>query len=203
MPSRPRTVARRRASEPALPHRRDAAATRAAILDAARRHFARAGYDHVGVREIAADAGVTAALVNRYFGSKAQLFAEVLASGFDIAPLLPEDRARFGAVLGRYIAAAPRRTPDDQGPLSLLLRSAASPTAGELLREHIDTHLVEPLAKWIGGEDAELRATLIVATLAGLGVLRRLVKTSALAGVDESRLGELLGELLDAELAPR
>ena len=198
MPPRSRTPAAPRATRPARAHRRDAAATRAAILDAARRHFARAGYDHVGVREIAADAGVTAALVNRYFGSKEQLFAEVLASGFDIGPLLPADRATFGAVLGRFIAAAPRRTPDDQGPLSLLLRSAASPTAGKLLREHIDTHLVGPLAQWIGGDDAELRAALIVSTLAGLGVLRRMVKTSALAGVDEERLGALLGELLDA-----
>ena len=200
-PRRPNSVPRRTAAEPV--HRRDATATRAAILAAARRHFARAGYDHVGVREIAADAGVTAALVNRYFGSKETLFAEVLASGFAIAPLLPTDRATFGAVLGRFIAASPRRTPDDQGPLSLLLRSAASPTAGALLRKHIDTHLIEPLAEWIGGDDGKLRATLIVSTLAGLGVLRRMVKTRALADVDEDRLGALLGEVIDAVVEAR
>src|SRR6186997_2432060 len=59
--------------------RRNAAATREAILTSARRAFARAGYDGAGVREIAAGAGVTAMLVNRYFGSKEQLFAEVAA----------------------------------------------------------------------------------------------------------------------------
>ncbi|HEV7965751.1 MAG TPA: helix-turn-helix domain-containing protein, partial [Actinoplanes sp.] len=62
------------ATPPARP--RNAAATRAAILASARRNFARAGYDGVGVREIAGGAGVTAMLVNRYFGSKEQLFAE-------------------------------------------------------------------------------------------------------------------------------
>ena len=60
--------------------RRNAAATREAILASAREAFARVGYDGAGVREIAAGAGVTAMLVNRYFGSKEQLFAEVIAA---------------------------------------------------------------------------------------------------------------------------
>ena len=63
---------------PARRRRRDAAATREAILEAATRRFATQGYERAGVREIAADAGVTAALVNRYFGSKEGLFAEVI-----------------------------------------------------------------------------------------------------------------------------
>ena len=58
--------------------RRDAAATREAILQAATRRFTTEGYQRAGAREIAADAGVTAALVNRYFGSKVKLFAEVI-----------------------------------------------------------------------------------------------------------------------------
>src|SRR4051812_43194812 len=52
---------------------RNAAATRQAILDSARRHFAREGYDNVGLREIAGDAGVDPALVCRFFGGKEQL----------------------------------------------------------------------------------------------------------------------------------
>src|ERR1700754_66811 len=61
------------------PRRRDAAATRAAILASARRCFARAGYDGVGVREIAEGAGVTAMMVNRYFCSKERLLGEGIA----------------------------------------------------------------------------------------------------------------------------
>ena len=62
----------------AQPRPRNAAATRAAILQSAIEHFAGAGYDGAGVRQIAKDAGVTAMLVNRYFGSKEQLFAEAV-----------------------------------------------------------------------------------------------------------------------------
>src|SRR5882762_11956812 len=66
----------RQRSEPA--RRRNAAATRLAILASARQAFALAGYEGAGVREIARGAGVTAMLVNRYFGSKELLFAEVM-----------------------------------------------------------------------------------------------------------------------------
>ena len=51
------------------PHRRGSVATRRAILDSARTAFVGSGYDGAGVREIAAGAGVTAMMVNRYFGS--------------------------------------------------------------------------------------------------------------------------------------
>src|SRR5215510_16021141 len=73
------------------PRRRNAAATRAAILASARRAFARAGYESVGVREIAKGAGVTAMLVNRYFGSKEQLFAEVLAETMAAPRILTQE----------------------------------------------------------------------------------------------------------------
>jgi AcrR family transcriptional regulator len=68
--------------------RRDAAATRSAIFEAATRRFACQGYQYAGVREIAADAGVDAAMVNRYFGSKEGLFAEVIERAFDIRYLV-------------------------------------------------------------------------------------------------------------------
>jgi AcrR family transcriptional regulator len=51
------------------PRLRNAATTRDAILLSALRAFADRGYDGVGLREIAQGAGVTAMLVNHYFGS--------------------------------------------------------------------------------------------------------------------------------------
>jgi AcrR family transcriptional regulator len=54
---------------------RNALQTRADILSAARRRFATEGYDRTTLRAIAADVGVDAALVIRYFGSKQNLFA--------------------------------------------------------------------------------------------------------------------------------
>ena len=61
--------------------RRDAEATRAAILEAAKRQFARAGYDCT-LRDIAGEAGADVALVKRYFGGKEALFVAALKASF-------------------------------------------------------------------------------------------------------------------------
>ena len=58
----------------ANPRKRNAEATRAAILEAAKAHFALLGYDVAVLRDIARDAGVDVALVKRYFGGKEALF---------------------------------------------------------------------------------------------------------------------------------
>src|SRR5262245_39016494 len=84
---------------------RDAEATRAAILQSARVAFARAGYDGAGVREIAQGAGVTAMLVNRYFGSKEQLFAEAVAESMATTSVLGPLISKPDAA-GQEIAAA-------------------------------------------------------------------------------------------------
>ena len=49
----------------APPRRRDASATRAAILEAAKAQFALAGYDRAALRDIAAEAGADVALIKR------------------------------------------------------------------------------------------------------------------------------------------
>lgn len=67
-----------------------AAATRAGILDAARRKFAADGYGGAAARDIAADAGVTVGALFHHFGSKAGLFRavfEVLISELNDAAL--------------------------------------------------------------------------------------------------------------------
>ena len=53
------------------PRPRNANATRQAILEAARERFCSDSYDDVGMRDVARDVGVDAALISRYFGSKA------------------------------------------------------------------------------------------------------------------------------------
>src|SRR6266581_4742344 len=56
--------------------------TKAAILAAARQHFAASGYERATIRAIAADAGIDPAMVMRYFGNKEKLFAA--AAEFDL-----------------------------------------------------------------------------------------------------------------------
>ena len=52
--------------------------TTAAILDAAEKLFAERGFTAVSVRDIAAEAGVSHALVHRYLGSKEQVYKTML-----------------------------------------------------------------------------------------------------------------------------
>lgn len=56
--------------------------TRAQILDAALRIFARQGPDGSSVRDIAVEAGVTKSLIHHHFGSKEGLFNAVMEAGF-------------------------------------------------------------------------------------------------------------------------
>ena len=78
-------------------------ATRAAILDAAKKLFAERGFDAATVRDICTEAGANIALVSRYFGSKSELYAEVCRSLFDglAAPLAPLDAGLATAEAGR------------------------------------------------------------------------------------------------------
>lgn len=169
---------------------RNAAATREAILAAARAAFARDGYDRVGVRDIAAAAGVNAALVIRYFGSKEGAFREALAEGFDLEELLgAADRARVGELLARYVL----QKEDAAGgegltPMLILLRSTASEHGAALLRQVIDERFVAPMARWMGGDGAEVRAALLASCLVGLILSRSVLRSAALAAADTEDL---------------
>ena len=59
--------------------------TRDALVEVARRRFADAGYAGTSLRSIATQAGVDPGLVLHFFGSKADLFREVLGWPFDPA----------------------------------------------------------------------------------------------------------------------
>lgn len=56
---------------------KQAAATRQALIDAARRLFTERGYHNVGIREFAAAAGVTRGAIYHHFGDKETLFLAV------------------------------------------------------------------------------------------------------------------------------
>ncbi|WP_406694185.1 TetR family transcriptional regulator [Singulisphaera sp. Ch08] len=180
------------------PRRRGSAATREAILEAAASRFASNGYGGAGVREIAADAGVTAALVNRYFGSKEGLFAEVIERAFDSGDLLGGERADLAARLARRMVFGREDARDiSRIPMLLLLRSATEPRAAELLRANLDRTFIRPLAKILGGPDAELRAGLIASQLTGFATLDQMIQTEAFIGVDRQRLAALLAIVVD------
>jgi AcrR family transcriptional regulator len=179
--------------------RRNAAATREAILTSARRAFARAGYDGAGVREIAAGAGVTAMLVNRYFGSKEQLFAEVLAATSAAPTILTRENLRSSNLPETIAATLVDITQAADTPLEgflIMLHSASSKRAAEIGREQIEKGHQKTLTDALGGDLAPQRAALVLSLVAGFQVMRQMIGLSALAEADRSDLIKVLAPLL-------
>ncbi|MEI9994751.1 MAG: TetR family transcriptional regulator [Rhizomicrobium sp.] len=200
----------RKSSTKAPPkRRRNAAATRDAILASARRAFARSGYDGAGVREIAQGAGVTAMLVNRYFGSKEQLFAEVTADTM-AAPIILVPEILGSATPGADIAAALiGLTAAGQTPLDgflIMLHSASSRRAAEIGRAEIEKGHQKSLTGALSGRFAPQRAALVLSLVAGVQVMRQMIGLSALAQAEPevliALLAPLIQQLIDGEDSP-
>ena len=178
--------------------RRDAAATRQAILASARVAFARAGYDGAGVREIASGAGVTAMLVNRYFGSKEQLFAEAVAESMASTTVVLPKILASGATGEDIAAALIGITEVGDTPLEgfqIMLRSASSERAAAIGREQIELHHQRTIAAALSGAMAPQRAAVMLSLIAGFQMMRQMMGLTALAGAKDRTLVKVLGPL--------
>lgn len=140
---------------------RDSQNTREAILEVAIARFREVSYDRVGVREIASGAGVDAALVNRYFGNKLNLFVECLAYGkgpFGLPRGTPHEQA---LALADYLCAKP------DGVMLIVLRSLGSPDVLPVVQAELEAFLV-PLRARLG----PARAYMLVTQMVGFLTLR-------------------------------
>jgi AcrR family transcriptional regulator len=193
-------------AKPAPRRQRNAAATREAILQSARQAFAQAGYAGAGVREIARGAGVTAMLVNRYFGSKERLFAEAIAASMATTGVLAPQIVS-GSVSGKEIAAAlVGITKADAAPLEgfqIMLRSAASESAARIGREQVERHHQQHIAAALPGALAEQRAGVILSLIVGFQLMRQMLELRALAKADASALVKVLAPIFDQLLKGR
>lgn len=156
---------------PGVLRARNALATRQAILDCARERLREEGYDGASVREIAACAGVDAALISRYFGSKAELLVEVLQTGRVPVELFSDPRGTFGRRLADYLVCTP---PNDSNLdcLIIILRSLSSQVAAEAIRKSSHANFYAPLVAWLGGPEGNIKGALIAAIMKGVGLSR-------------------------------
>lgn len=180
------------------PRRRDAAATREAILESAIRNFARAGYDGVGVREIAGDAGVTAMLVNRYFGSKEQLFIEAVEVSFAPAVFVTESTQSLTHDAAEILVSRSAPGADELAPFLIMLRSASNPRATEIVRDAIERHVGRRLSSQLPEPGARLRSDVVLSVISGVLLMRRVVGTRAM---NRKNAPDQLATLLEAALA--
>lgn len=180
----------------ALRRSRNGPATRVAILAAARNRFARDGYDGAGLRDIAADVGVDAALVCRYFGSKEELFAEALGCASGVGDLMQGEVEGFGERVARYLVIEPR---DDckLATLLMVLRSASSPRAAAVIRKNSQAEFYGPIETWLGGgADAPIRARLLAGVITGFAICRAVNEDYGLDEPAQEALSAQLADLL-------
>ena len=181
--------------------KRNAAATREAILAAGKRHFARSGYEGAYLRDIAAEAGADAALINRYFGGKEGLFAACLRAAIRSEKLFEGDRADFGRRIGKMFASrsAPASDEGMQG-FHLILRAATSSATAHMLNEAVQERFMGPIRDWLGGEAPAARARLISAMFIGL-LVEGLIRDDPLVDPERSayaaRVGAMFQNLVD------
>jgi AcrR family transcriptional regulator len=178
--------------------------TREAILRSARRLFADRGYEAASLRAIAADAGVDAALVVHFFGTKAGLLSAAIEWPIDPEVELPRLLADGRRHAGRHLIELFVRIWDEEGtrnPILTLLRAAMTePRAAELLRVHLLEHLYFPLIERLGSDRPELRAELAASQLLGLGMGRYVLRFEPLASAESDDLVDLLAPALQRYL---
>lgn len=171
---------------------RDPAATKAAIVAAARMQFGQNGFERTTIRSVASAAGVDPALVMHYFANKDTLFGEV--SRLDISPpdlsgVAPEDVAEVMLPLFAEVWG-----PD--GPFLPLLRAASSnPAAAEALLDVFARQVAPALAAVAIDQPAE-RAALIGSQLLGIAVGRYIIGIPPLVAMDDETLARWLKPVL-------
>lgn len=172
------TTARRRGRRPGGQD------TRTALIEAARAVFGESGFDGATVRAIATRAGVDAAMVNHWFGSKEGLFAQaVLKLPFDPHDLLAELTNGPDDEFGRRIVRTFLTRWDGAGGdvFQALVRSVAGhEQAALVLRSFFQSFFTKIIAGF-GSDRVELRTSLCASQLVGMGLVRYVAKFEPMA----------------------
>jgi AcrR family transcriptional regulator len=158
------------------------AGTRRAILGAARSAFAARGYEQTTIRAVAAEAGVDASMVLRYFGSKAGLFTAAATADFQVSDLRLVPPAERGAVLARDMVDRWEDASRDDELIVLLRTAVTSEAVAVQLQSAITRLITEPVAA-LGGDGAAERAGYIATQLLGLALCRYILRLQPLAGL--------------------
>jgi AcrR family transcriptional regulator len=162
------------------------------VLEAARRLLALSSYRDVGIREIAAEAGVSAGLVMKYYGSKEALALRAVDFEDRFTELLAGPLDELGYALVRRLAEVPR-APEGTDPLGLLLFIGRSKGLPGAMRSALLDQFVARLRDRLTGRQQQLRAELVCAQLVGITALRRTLEAPQLSRATPEQLVQLIG----------
>ncbi|MFJ9111559.1 TetR family transcriptional regulator [Streptomyces sp. NPDC102283] len=180
---------------------------RTRILEAARTEFAERGYDRTSIRGIARAAGVDAALVHHYFGTKDEVFAAAVEVTFEPAlvvhTVLGGPPEGLGERLARFFLSV-WEDPATRSPLLAILRSALThEAAAKVLREFVLRRLLERIAAELDVPDATFRAELAASHMIGIAMLRYVIRAEPLASADPEDIVAMVAPTLQRYLGER
>jgi AcrR family transcriptional regulator len=192
-----------RSPSPRTGRRTGTSTTREQIAVSARRLFAELGYERATFRAIAAEAAVDPALVVHFYGSKDELFREVMqlppAVSDALVRIAEAPRASMGRRLAELVVAA-LENPATRDVILGRIRSASShPEAAALVRETVTRDLLR-LTSAIGGDRPDVRAVLVGAHVVGIALARYVVCVEPLASLPPDEVVALVAPTFQQHL---
>jgi len=164
------------------------------------------GYDGARMRGIAGRAGVDAALVHHYFGTKERLFAAAMQLPINPSVMVPEILAGPRDEVGERVVRLVLRIWGDEagrGALRTMLGSAmTNEAAATMLRQFVGRALLARVAAELEVPDAALRVGLVGSHVVGLAILRYVLKVEPLASASEEEIVRLMAPTIQRYLTP-
>ena len=177
--------------------------TRGRILEVARQSFADRGFRSTTIRGVAAEAGVDAALVHHYFGSKDDLFLAALQVPVDPREVLPAVfEPGIDGAGGRLLTAVLGvwDQPEGRRPLVTVLRASLGDPGSTLLQDGFIRLVERGLGELLPGPDPRLRAQLVATQMLGLLLARYVLALEPLASLPREDVVALVGPNLQRYL---
>jgi len=171
--------------------RRGATDTREQIAVAARAQFAEQGYERATFRAIAAAAGVDPALVVHFYGSKEELFRQVMVLPPAIADglerLADGPRETIGRRLAELVVGALENPASRTVVLGRIRCATTHPEAAALVRETVTRDLLR-LTSALTDDRPDTRAVLVGAQFVGIALARHIVLVEPLASMSAAEV---------------
>jgi AcrR family transcriptional regulator len=176
--------------------------SRELVIEAARRLFAERGYPSVTIRQIAAEAGLSASMVMKVGGNKAKIYQDALPTSLEHLDITTPRNLIGKSLADRMLL---RREKDMAEPWAqAIFRTADSPDP-QSTREEFQMWVRTHLTKWVDpGPDLEARVELLACLILGLAVglrTQRLLGRTPDPWIAE-HYGRLMQQVIDADVTP-
>jgi AcrR family transcriptional regulator len=178
--------------------------TRERILTSALELFARNGIDRTSIRAVAAGAGVDAALVHHYFGTKQQLFAAAIDIPVDPMTVLVPMREIPVSELGFTLPSVLLPLWDSELGAGLIarLRSLIAGADVSLARSFLEEVITAEVASRVDNPPGTgmIRAQFFATQLMGVVMARYIVKVEPFASLPAEQIVQTIGPNLQRYL---